>query len=268
MLSRRHVLSGAALGLLLPHFAAAKPHAHPKSTRSRHRPLVLIDPGHGGKDPGCIGASGTLEKHVALSAAQALRRHLLASGRYRVAMTRKSDVFIPLQGRVEIARRAGAALFISLHANASTDHRAHGTCVYRFAWRASDARAASMAKWENSAQRFENPALRGASRQVLHILATLMRRETQIHAAKLQAAMVKRFAAHLTMLPIPAPHARFAVLSAPDIPGVLVEMGFLTNKREEAMLRSPTHRDRMARSMRLAVDTYFATVAQPVRWRS
>ncbi|MBN8897869.1 MAG: N-acetylmuramoyl-L-alanine amidase, partial [Rhodospirillales bacterium] len=278
MLFRRHVITGAALGVWLSgvlspsgtpglsHPAAARTSRHPphrKPARPDRRPLVLIDPGHGGKDPGCIGASGTFEKHIALAAARALRRHLQAGGRYRVLLTRDSDVFIPLQGRVEIARRAGAALFISLHANASTDRSAHGTCVYRFAWRASDARAASMAKWENSAERFEDPGLRGASRQVLHILATLMRRETQVHAAKLQQALVKNLATHLTMLPVPAPHARFAVLSAPDIPGVLVEMGFLTNKRDEAALRSPAHRDRLARSIRLGVDRYFAVAARP-----
>lgn len=270
MLLRRHVVLGpAALAAascgttLIPGSAQARRPAAQGGPASQ--PLVLIDPGHGGKDPGCIGAGGTLEKHVALAVAQDLRRELLASGRYRVAMTRDSDVFIPLGGRVEHARRLGAALFVSLHANASPNRMAHGTCVYRFAWRASDAHAASLARWENSAERFDDPALRGASRQVLHILATLMRRETRVHAERLQRAMVEGLRPHVRLLPMPAPHARFAVLGAPDVPGVLVEMGFLSNRQDEALLGRRPHRLVLARAMRHAVDTYFAALPRTAR---
>jgi N-acetylmuramoyl-L-alanine amidase len=223
---------------------------------------VLVDPGHGGKDPGCIGLAGTFEKHVALEVGLALRRQLLATGRYRVAMTRDDDVFISLRGRVERARNAGASLLVSLHANASPDRAAHGTCVYRFAWRPSDAHAALMARWENRADGAADPALHGASRQVLHILAMLMRRETQVHSAQLQRAMVHGLRQNAVMLPVPDRHARFAVLSAPDIAGVLIEMGFLSNRREEALLTRRSHQVMLAASMRHAVDAYFAGLPQ------
>lgn len=259
MLVRRHFLLRAALSAgATPTVGSAQARRRDTARSPAQRPLVLLDPGHGGKDPGCIGAAGTLEKHVVLAVGLELRRQLLASERYRVAMTRDSDVFIPLDGRVAHARRLGAALFVSLHANASPNRAAHGTCVYRFAWRASDAHAASLARWENSADRFDDPALRGTSRQVLHILATLMRRETQAHAVQLQRAMVAGLRPHVRLLPLAAPHARFAVLSAPDIAGVLVEMGFLSNRQEEALLGRPAHRQVLARAMRHAVDSYFA----------
>ncbi|PPQ28846.1 hypothetical protein CCS01_22960 [Rhodopila globiformis] len=273
MFSRRHVLCGAAVsaGLFLARQrpAAARPAHRPQhpAKRQDRRPLIVIDPGHGGKDPGCISPYGTQEKHVALAAGLELRRQLRAAGRYRVAMTRDTDIFIPLDGRVEHARRLGAALFVSLHANASPDPAAHGTCVYRFAWRASDARAASIAHWENSAERYANPVLRGVSRQVMHILALLMRRETQIHSSRFQRDVVQGLARQVTMQPHPAPYARFAVLSAPDIAGVLIEMGFLTNRREETLLRSPAQRQVLARAVRQAVDAYFAAVPYPKQQR-
>lgn len=265
MILRRHVVLGSVLGsgLLdagLTGTAAARPNRKKPSpsTGDRHHPLVLIDPGHGGKDPGCIGGRGTQEKHIALSMGLALRRSLLASGRYRVAMTRDTDVFVSLKGRVTHARKVGADLLVSLHANASPNARAHGTCVYRFAWRASDAHAASIARWENSAEAYADPAVRGSSHEVLRILASLMRRETQIHSARLQHAMIQRLEQRATMLVDPGRHARFAVLSAPDIAGVLVELGFLSNPHEEALLRRSSHTAMMAASMRLAVDAYFS----------
>ncbi len=268
MLTRRHMTFGSAAlaGLLssgweMPTAAHARSRSAPRRDamrRGEHRPLVLLDPGHGGKDPGCIGVRGTLEKQVALALGLELRRQMVACGRYRVAMTRDSDVFIPLQERVAHARRIGATLIVSLHANASPNQTAHGTCVYRFAWRASDAHAASMARWENSAGRYTDPSLGAASRDVLNILGALMRRETQGHSARLQHALVKSLRSHVKMSPLAAPHARFAVLSAPDIAGVLVEMGFLTNRREEMLLCRKSHRLLIARTMRQAMDNYFA----------
>ncbi|HEY0185177.1 MAG TPA: N-acetylmuramoyl-L-alanine amidase [Rhodopila sp.] len=266
MLTRRDAVFGSALLAGLPASGGAAAteadsHAVPQrhaSSRRHHRPLVLLDPGHGGKDPGCIGVHGTLEKHVALALGLELRRQILASGRYRVAMTRDTDVFIPLADRVARARRLDAALIVSLHANASPDHTARGICVYRFAWRASDAHAASRARWENSAERYASPSTGAASRQVLHILASLMRRETQRHSAQLQRAIVEGLRPQVRMLPLAAPHARFAVLSAPDIAGVLVEMGFLTNRREEMLLSRKSHRMVLAQTMHQAIDSYFA----------
>ncbi|HSU04087.1 MAG TPA: N-acetylmuramoyl-L-alanine amidase [Acetobacteraceae bacterium] len=228
-------------------------------------PLVVIDPGHGGKDPGCIGLSGTQEKTVVLALGQELEHQLKAGGRYRVATTRNSDVFIPLIERVAIARQHRAALFISLHANAAPDHHASGACVYRFAYSASDAQAAAMARWENSADRFGGPAFHDTSPEITHILTSLMRQETWRHSAELQTYLVDHLDDRVTMLPIAARHARFVVLSAPDIPSVLIESGFLTNRSDEKLLTSKTHRRVLAEAMRRAVDRYFDTIGAAAR---
>jgi N-acetylmuramoyl-L-alanine amidase len=224
-------------------------------------PLVVIDPGHGGKDPGCSGPRGTQEKTVALELGLELQRQLHAGGRCRVAMTRSGDVFVPLEQRVGFARRQRAALFVSLHANAALhDRHARGACVYRFAYRASDAQARALAKWENSADRYGGPAFRDASPTLTHILASLMRKETWKHSAWLQQGVVDAMHRRIALTPAPARHARFVVLSAPDIASVLVEIGFLTNPAEERLLRSASHRRALALALRHGVERYLARV--------
>lgn len=251
----RHALTGVCATCPVPAVA----HARHRTARHRHHarplPLVVIDPGHGGKDPGCSGHLGTYEKTIALELGLELRRQLHAGGRCRVAMTRSTDVFVPLQQRVRFARTQNAALFVSLHANAAPhDRHAHGACVYRFAYRASDAKTRALAKWENSADRYGGPAFRDASPALTHILASLMRKETWKHSAWLQQGMVDTMHRHVALTPVPARHARFVVLSAPDIASVLVEIGFLTNAKEERLLRSRSHRHQLALALRHAVE--------------
>jgi len=234
--------------------------SHRKALPSR-MPMVVIDPGHGGKDSGCIGLGGSFEKQVVLSLGLRFRRALLATGRYRVALTRETDVFVPLIQRVNFARKHHADLFISLHANASYNQKVRGACVYRFAYQPSDAQARALARWENSADRLGGPAFQNASPSLTHILASLMRRETWRHSSQLQVCMVDGLDDQATMLPVAARHARFLVLSAPDIASVLVETGFLTNQAEERLLCSSKHQAALALCMRGAVDRYFAAVA-------
>lgn len=223
-------------------------------------PLVMLDPGHGGKDPGAIGISGTYEKQVALSAAFELKRQLEAAGRYRVAMTRTRDAFIPLDERVAKAQAHGAALFVSMHADALSDHSIRGASVYTLADTASDAQTAALARRENSADRFAGAGL-DASPEVARILASLVRRETRVGSSRLARNMVGSLDQDLPMLPNPARHAGFVVLRAADIPSVLVEMGFMSNPADEAQLRRPQHRARVAEAMKHAVDAYFAGTA-------
>jgi len=223
-------------------------------------PLVMLDPGHGGKDPGAIGISGTYEKQVALSAAFELKRQLEAEGRYRVALTRSRDVFIPLDERVAKAQAHGASLFVSMHADALSDHSVRGASVYTLADTASDAQTAALARRENSADRFAGVGL-DASPEVARILASLVRRETRIGSGRLARDMVGNLDQDLPMLPNPARHAGFVVLKAADIPSVLVEMGFMSNPADEAQLRRPQHRARVAEAMKHAVDAYFTGMA-------
>ncbi len=152
LLSRRLLLgAGVAARFLLPDRAGAAPLAH-DAARDAARgsgaglPLVLLDPGHGGKDPGAIGVSGTYEKHIAFATAQELQRQLRSGGQYRVELTRKGDVFIPLEDRVGIAQHQGAALFVSMHADAMADHGVRGASVYTLADTASDAQTAALAR--------------------------------------------------------------------------------------------------------------------------
>ncbi len=270
--ARRVLLAriGAGLGItgsfLLPAAAAARRIRFlPPAWRAAPNglpPLVMLDPGHGGHDPGAIGVSGTYEKHVALEAAWDLHRLLAASGRYRVAMTRARDVFIPLEQRVELAQRAGASLFVSMHADALPDnHTVRGASVYTFASRASDPEAAAIAASENAADRSVTAAYRGLPPQVARILASLMQRETRTLSGAVAGQMTVSLAHVTPMLANPERHAGFVVLQSARIPSVLVEMGFMSNLRDEEALRQPAHRFAVASAMRAAVEAYFASGA-------
>jgi N-acetylmuramoyl-L-alanine amidase len=224
----------------------------------RQAPLVMLDPGHGGKDPGAIGVSGTYEKQVSLATAMELKTQLSAGGHYRVELTRARDVFVPLDERVSRAQARGAALFVSMHADALGDHAVRGASVYTLANTASDAQTAALAKRENSADRFLGPAWHGVSPEVARILASLVRQETRQGSSQLARDLVGSLDQDLPMLPNPDRHAGFVVLKAADIPSVLVEMGFMSNPGDEALLRRPDHRILVARAMKRAVDAYFA----------
>ena len=221
-------------------------------------PIIMLDPGHGGRDPGAIGVSGTHEKHVTLAAALELRRMLETGGRYKVEMTRSRDIFIPLEDRVNRARSRGAALFVSLHADALPDHSVRGASVYTLGSSASDAQTAALAKRENSADRFAGAAWRDMSPDVARILGSLVRRETRAGSVRIARGLVGHLDRDLPMLPNPARHASFAVLTAADIPSVLVEMGFMSNPKDEAALRRPDHRRVVATAMKRAIDEFFS----------
>ncbi|MBS0960581.1 N-acetylmuramoyl-L-alanine amidase family protein [Acetobacter thailandicus] len=222
-------------------------------------PLVMLDPGHGGKDPGAIGFSGTYEKHVAEAAATELHRQLIATGRYRVAMTRTSDHFIPLDGRVEMAHQHGASLFISMHADALLNKSVRGASVYTHSHGASDSQTAALARTENSADRYGGPLVRGATPEVQQILASLVTEEARKGSASMAGAVVSSFKNRINLLPHPQRHAAFAVLKSAQIPSVLVEMGFMSNRLDEAALRQAGHRAMVAGVMCQAVNRYFAS---------
>ncbi|HET6239800.1 MAG TPA: N-acetylmuramoyl-L-alanine amidase [Acetobacteraceae bacterium] len=231
---------------------------------TRQPPLVMLDPGHGGKDPGAIGVSGTYEKHVSLATALELKRQLSAGGHYRVELTRASDVFVPLDDRVAHAQARGAVLFVSMHADALSDHAVRGASVYTLATTASDAQTAALARRENSADRFLGPSWHGVSPEVARILGSLVRQETQRGSGRLARDLVGSLDQDLPMLANPDRHAGFVVLKAADIPSVLVEMGFMSNPRDEALLRQTDHRTLVARAMKRAVDAYFTAAGHLV----
>ncbi len=254
--SRRLLLGhiGASIGVFGTFLSSARARRTPPKTA----PLVMLDPGHGGKDPGAIGVSGTYEKHISLAAALTLKSLLESGGQYRVLMTRSQDEFIPLEQRVEIARKHGASLFVSMHADALTDHDVRGASVYTLSESASDAQTAALATRENSADRYLGPAYKQVSPDVARILVSLVQRETKAGSIRMARDVVQNLSEQVSMLPNPDRHAGFVVLTAADIPSVLVEMGFMSNRQDESFLRQPAHRARVAAAMKQAVDAWFA----------
>lgn len=256
---------GSAIGVfgtfLLPRQpsgAASAPGRAERRAQVRAVPLVMLDPGHGGKDPGAIGVSGTYEKHISLAAGVELKRLLEAEGRYRVALTRTRDVFIPLEQRVEIADGQGAALFVSMHADALPYRDVRGASVYTLSNTASDPESATLAARENSADRFLGPAYRAVTPRIASILSSLVRRETRVESGRLARQMVGSLEQEVPMLPNPDRHAGFVVLQSAEIPSILVEMGFMSNPQDEGFLRRPAYRARVASAMKQAIDAYFA----------
>jgi N-acetylmuramoyl-L-alanine amidase len=260
--TRRALLAAAltaagAPALALPRRVTPGAAPSPPPRPTRPAPFVMLDPGHGGKDPGAIGITGTYEKHVAFAAATELKRQLEAGGAYRVELTRQRDVFIPLEERVGIAQQKGAVLFVSMHADAIADPGVRGASIYTLSDTASDAQTAALARRENAADRFGGPAFHNVPPEVARILASLVRQETRTGSARLQRDLANALDQSLPMLQNPARHASFVVLKAADIPSVLVEMGFMSNRQDEAALRRAEHRATVAAAMKRAIDGYF-----------
>lgn len=223
---------------------------------TRDLPLVVLDPGHGGKDPGTIGVTGTHEKRITLAAATELKRQLEATGRCRVALTRSRDVFIPLDGRVEFARKRQATLFISLHADSAPGAR--GASVYTLSDRASDALSAGLAQRENRADLRGGLSLPPVSPEVERILFSLVRQETRAGSDRIATTLVRSLGGEVPLLPNTHRQAAFAVLKAPDIPSILVEMGFLSDRRDEAALKRPAHRAKVAKALAEGIQNWLA----------
>jgi N-acetylmuramoyl-L-alanine amidase len=218
------------------------------------RPVVVLDPGHGGKDPGAIGATGTQEKRIVLAAAQQVKRRLEAGGRCRVVMTRSRDVFVALERRVDFARRNKGALFVSIHADSAPGAR--GASVYTLSETASDALSAALARRENAADAKGGLNLPPVSPDVQRILLSLVRQETRQGSVRLANMAVGALRPRVPLLPNTHRQAAFAVLKAPDIPSVLVEIGFLSSRQDEAQLKRPEHRAVVAAALAGAVEDY------------
>ncbi|MBU8542606.1 MULTISPECIES: N-acetylmuramoyl-L-alanine amidase [Roseomonadaceae] len=226
-----------------------------RTARAESLPLVVLDPGHGGRDPGAIGRAGTQEKRIVLAAALQLKRVLEAGGRCRVAMTRGNDRFVPLGDRVEFARRRQAALFVSIHADSAPGAR--GASVYTLG-ESSDSLAGALARRENLADRAGGLRLPAVPPEVQAILMSLVRAETRTGSALMARHVVSELGEDVPMLNNAHRQAGFMVLKAPDVPSVLVEMGFLSDPQDEAALRRADHRAKLARAMGRAIHAWLA----------
>jgi len=226
------------------------------------RPVIVIDPGHGGVDPGTIGVSGIYEKHITLAMARELKKQLQESGRFTVVMTRSRDVFVRLRDRVAMGRDAGAGLFISIHADAVRNRKTRGLSVYTLSEKASDKEAAALAEKENKADLIAGINLVGETPEVTNILIDLAQRESMNQSARFAARLVQRLKRQTRVLRNTHRFAGFAVLKAPDVPSVLVELGFLSNRNDEKALRSDSYRRKLAAGMVKAIGGYFSNIEE------
>jgi N-acetylmuramoyl-L-alanine amidase len=226
----------------------------------RGRPLVVIDPGHGGRDPGAISPFGQRrEKDVTLALARAIRDELLASGRVRVALTRNDDRYVVHRERYEIARRLGAGLFISVHADAApANDGARGASVYTLSEVASDRQAALLAEQENKSDIIAGVDLGGQDEGVNRILIDLAQRESMDASAEFARLLQREASGFFPFRPNYHRFASLLVLKAPDIPSILFESGYLTNATDAAYIHSPEGRQQIAIGIRRAVEAHFA----------
>jgi N-acetylmuramoyl-L-alanine amidase len=248
---------------------AAKPRRAPETKPAEvakrpndGRPLIVIDPGHGGPDTGTIASSGEMEKAIVLEFAQTLSEKLQKSGKYRVTMTRDDDRFVPLGERVRMARAQGAALLISIHADALASRNeadVRGATIYTVSDSASDDEAARLAEQENKADAIAGVDLSAEPEEVADILIDLTQRETKNFSAHFARAVVGELknAAKLHKHPLKA--AGFKVLKAPDVPSVLIELGYVSNKQDLKLMTSDGWRERASGAVAQAVTTYFST---------
>src|SRR5262245_32098008 len=233
----------------------------PIAKESDPRPLVVLDPGHGGIDTGTKGPSGEEEKDIVLNFAQRLRDRIEKSGKYRVLLTRTDDTFVALADRVRIAREAGATLFVSIHAD-SLPHGegdAQGASIYTLSDTATDSEAARLAEKENRADVIAGVDLKSEPDDVAGILIDLAERETKSLSTQFAHRLGGEMKAVTRMHKKPFKSAGFRVLRAPDVPSVLVELGYVSNRQDLQSLLSETWRSRTADSMAQAIETFLSS---------
>jgi N-acetylmuramoyl-L-alanine amidase len=251
---RPAIADGTGTGVAAEAAVASKPAAPPDL-----RPVVVIDPGHGGIDNGTQ-SSGESEKNLVLGFGLALRDRIEKSGKYRVVMTRTDDTFIPLADRVRIARNQSAALFVSIHADAlpRREGDAQGATIYTLSDRASDAEAERLAEAENKADAIGGVNLTEEPTEVADILIDLAQRETNAFSHRFARLLMGEMKSTVRMHKHPMKSAGFKVLKAPDVPSVLIELGYVSNKGDLEHLVSENWRSRTVGSMAQAIDAFFA----------
>jgi len=237
--------------------AVGAPLPPPLPAERTRRHVVAIDAGHGGIDPGAIGVTGLREKDLTLDVARRLRTILEATGRYEVELTRDRDEFLRLRERVHRAREARADLLISLHADSISDSSFRGASVYTLSDVASDREAESLAARENRADALAGVALEPVDDITASILIDLAQRHTQNESSGMAQSLVSYLGEATRMVSRPSRQAGFTVLKAPDVPSVLIELGYLSNRRDEQALRSTDHRGELARAIASAIERHF-----------
>lgn len=225
----------------------------PRLKPVRYKPVIVIDAGHGGHDPGAIGPKKTHEEDVTLKAALELRHQLLKTGRYKVVLTRNSDRYVEFNDRILIARKSGADLFISLHADSTSNKKTRGASVYTLASRAQARtyKIVSRQKW------VANVDLHATSAPVSNILIDLAQRKTLSQSARFASILIPELQKSTRLLGHTHRKAGYYVLLAPDVPAVLLEMGFISNPSDEKLLKSTRHTKKLMQSVAKAINAFF-----------
>lgn len=236
--------------------AKPKPKADKRNKREG-KPVIVIDAGHGGIDPGAIGRSGIHEKDVTYKFASALKGRLEKTGKYKVVMTRKGDYFVNLRDRVAIAREAKSNLFISLHADSHPNPKTRGLSVYTLSEKASDKEAAALARKANYEDVIEGVDLKDEEDDLQKLLIDMVQRDTKNNSAEFAELLVRSLGQEAKLLKNTHRFAGFVVLTGADVPSVLVELGYLSNKTEESLLRKSSYRSKLVKSITEAIDKYF-----------
>jgi N-acetylmuramoyl-L-alanine amidase len=249
--------AAASQATKLPVQSARPPTAMPAPLSIK--PVIVIDPGHGGIDGGANGIDGSVEKAVVFEFATALRRRLESNGRYQVVMTRESDVFVALGERVRIARDSAAQLLVSIHADTLSDKtEVTGATIYTASDQASDAEAARVAENENAADAAAGLQADAETTDVSDILFDLTRRETKTYSRLFSRTLVNYLKGSARLNKNPERAAGFKVLKAPDVPSVLLELGYLSSQKDVHSLSSPEWRDKTTANIVQAIDAFFA----------
>ena len=229
-----------------------------KSTSVAVKPLIIIDPGHGGEDPGTIGRTyKTYEKKLTLQYAMLLKKRLERTGHYRVELTRTGDYYISLGSRVNKAREKQASIFISLHADSHPQPSMRGLSVYTLSETASDKESEALAAKENKADVIKSINLKGQSPEVANILINLMQRDTINSSVEFAEMAVRELGKEITILPNAHRFAGFKVLKGVDVAAVLIELGYLSNKEEERLLSSSNYQKKIIDALIMSIDKYF-----------
>ncbi len=224
-----------------------------QAVKPPRKPVIVIDPGHGGHDPGAIGVKGTKEKAITSAAAKELRKQLLATGRYRVMVTRSRDIYVDHEERLRIARAGGADLFISIHADSAGNKTARGASVYTLADRAKN----RSKRIVNNQNWIMDVDLAKQSDPVGDILVDLAQRTTETQSEQFADVLLKNLGGTTHLIGNSHRRAGYFVLLAPDVPAVLLELGFLSNAKDEKLLNSSSHRKKVLRSVTRSINSYF-----------
>ena len=238
------------------YFTKTVPHPRLKpaiSEKPRRKPVIVIDPGHGGHDPGAIGVRGTKEKTITSAAAKELQRQLLATKRYKVMVTRSGDIYVDHEERLRIARAGGADLFISIHADSAGSKTARGASVYTLADRAKN----RSKRIVNNQNWIMDVDLTEQTDPVGDILVDLAQRKTETQSEQFADLLLKNLGGSTKLIGNSHRRAGYFVLLAPDVPAILLELGFLSNAQDEKLLNSASHRKKVLRSVTRSINSYF-----------